>query len=74
MFPHGPGFVLVFDYMLSDLAEVIRNAEKPLTEVKEILFDFLLYAICNCNFGSLLLSGASKELHDDASERRGLSP
>ena len=33
MFPHGPGFVLVFDYMLSDLAEVVRNSEKPLTEV-----------------------------------------
>ena len=33
VFPHGPGFVLVFDYMLSDLAEVVRNSEKPLTEV-----------------------------------------
>lgn len=32
MFPQGNGFVLVFDYMLSDLAEVIRNADKPLTE------------------------------------------
>ena len=33
MFPHGSGFVLVFDYMLSDLAEVVRNPERPLTEV-----------------------------------------
>lgn len=33
MFPHGPGFVLVFDYMLSDLSEVIRNPGAPLTEV-----------------------------------------
>ena len=33
MFPHGPGFVMVFDYMLSDLTEVIRNTERPLTEV-----------------------------------------
>ena len=33
VFPYGPGFVLVFDYMLSDLAEVVRNSEKPLTEV-----------------------------------------
>lgn len=33
MFPQGPGFLLVFDYMLSDLSEVIRNTEKPLTEV-----------------------------------------
>ena len=35
VFPHGPGFVLVFDYMLSDLAEVVRNSEHPLTEVKQ---------------------------------------
>ena len=33
MFPHGPGFVLVFDYMLSDLSSVIRNTGTPLTEV-----------------------------------------
>ena len=33
VFPHGPGFVLVFDYMLSDLAEVVRNSDRPLTEV-----------------------------------------
>ena len=38
MFPSGPGFVLVFDYMLSDLAEVIRNTEIPLTEVMTHLF------------------------------------
>ncbi|KAJ0064445.1 hypothetical protein NL108_006504, partial [Boleophthalmus pectinirostris] len=31
VFPHGTGFVLVFDYMLSDLSEVIRNSERPLT-------------------------------------------
>ncbi|KAF6018383.1 CDK20 [Bugula neritina] len=34
MFPHGNGFVLVFDYMLSDLSEVIRSAIKPLTEAQ----------------------------------------
>lgn len=34
VFPQGNGFALVFDYMLSDLSEVIRNSEKPLTEVK----------------------------------------
>ena len=33
VFPHGAGFVLVFDYMLSDLGAVIRNSETPLTEV-----------------------------------------
>ncbi|XP_058499800.1 cyclin-dependent kinase 20 isoform X3 [Solea solea] len=31
VFPHGTGFVLVFDFMLSDLSEVIRNAQRPLT-------------------------------------------
>ena len=34
MFPHGNGFVLVFDYMLSDLSEVIRSALMPLTEAQ----------------------------------------
>ena len=33
MFPQGHGFVLVFDYMLSDLSQVIRNMEQQLTEV-----------------------------------------
>ncbi|XP_044066219.1 cyclin-dependent kinase 20 isoform X2 [Siniperca chuatsi] len=31
VFPHGMGFVLVFDFMLSDLSEVIRNSQRPLT-------------------------------------------
>ncbi|XP_034027740.1 cyclin-dependent kinase 20 isoform X1 [Thalassophryne amazonica] len=31
VFPHGTGFVLVFDFMLSDLSEVIRNSQHPLT-------------------------------------------
>ncbi|XP_040026024.1 cyclin-dependent kinase 20 isoform X2 [Gasterosteus aculeatus] len=31
VFPHGTGFVLVFDFMLSDLSEVIRNFQQPLT-------------------------------------------
>ncbi|KAM4563940.1 cyclin-dependent kinase 20 isoform 2-T4 [Odontesthes bonariensis] len=31
VFPHGTGFVLVFDFMLSDLSEVIRNYRRPLT-------------------------------------------
>ena len=34
MFPQGHGFVLVFDYMLSDLSQVIRNMEQQLTEVR----------------------------------------
>lgn len=35
VFPHGTGFVLVFEYMWSDLSEVLRNSAKPLTEVNE---------------------------------------
>ncbi|XP_064605348.1 cyclin-dependent kinase 20-like [Liolophura sinensis] len=34
VFPYGTGFVLVFEYMLSDLSEVIRNTDKPLTEAQ----------------------------------------
>ena len=33
VFPHGPGFVLAFEYMKSDLSEVIRNPKIRLTEV-----------------------------------------
>ena len=32
--PYGTGFVLVFEYMLSDLSEVLRNSTRPLTEVR----------------------------------------
>ncbi|PAA73016.1 hypothetical protein BOX15_Mlig023521g1 [Macrostomum lignano] len=32
VFSHGAGFVLAFDFMSSDLAEVIRNCDKPLAE------------------------------------------
>ncbi|EDO49865.1 predicted protein [Nematostella vectensis] len=34
VFPHGTGFVLVFEYMWSDLSEVLRNSERPLTEAQ----------------------------------------
>ena len=30
VFPQGPGFVLVFEHMVTDLAEVIRDADRPL--------------------------------------------
>ena len=38
VFPHGTGFVLVFEYMLSDLSEVLRNSARPLTEVRKACF------------------------------------
>ncbi|CAH8442104.1 unnamed protein product [Heterobilharzia americana] len=34
VFPHGTGFVLVFEYMVTDLSEVIRNSQPPLTEAQ----------------------------------------
>ena len=30
VFPQGPGFVMVFEHMVTDLAEIIRDAERPL--------------------------------------------
>ncbi|XP_043241124.1 cyclin-dependent kinase 20-like [Amphibalanus amphitrite] len=30
VFPQGPGFVLVFEHMVTDLAEIIRDADRPL--------------------------------------------
>ncbi len=34
VFPHGLGFTLVFDFMVTDLSEVLRNTDSPLTEDK----------------------------------------
>jgi len=50
VFPHATGFVLVFEYMLSDLSEVIRNFEQPLTEcqVKSYML-MLLQGITYCH-------------------------
>ena len=48
VFPHGPGFVLVFDYMLSDLTEVVRNSERPLTQVNHCIINGLKYPSFPC--------------------------
>lgn len=51
VFPHGTGFVLVFEYMLSDLSEVMRNVDKPLTEVSvdalpiALIWHFVLFRL-----------------------------
>ena len=42
VFPSGAGFVLVFDYMLSDLSSVLRNCDSPLTEVVQIIICIIL--------------------------------
>ena len=69
VFPHGPGFVLVFDYMLSDLSKVIRNTECPLTEV-----NVLLLKLCVTSYIALLIhSGSNQELYDTVIERSSIS-
>ncbi|XP_042201454.1 cyclin-dependent kinase 20 isoform X2 [Callorhinchus milii] len=55
VFPHGTGFVLVFEYMLSDLSEVIRNSDRPLTEsqVKGYMM-MLLKGLAFCHANSIM--------------------
>lgn len=55
VFPHGTGFVLVFEYMLSDLSEVIHNSDKPLTEshVKSYML-MLLKGVQFCHENSIM--------------------
>ncbi|KAM4803126.1 cyclin-dependent kinase 20 isoform X2 [Urocitellus parryii] len=36
VFPHGAGFVLAFEFMLSDLAEVVRHAQRPLAPAQDL--------------------------------------
>ncbi|XP_041093081.1 cyclin-dependent kinase 20 isoform X2 [Polyodon spathula] len=55
VFPHGAGFVLVFEFMLSDLSEVIRNSDRPLTEsqVKGYMM-MLLKGVAFCHENSIM--------------------
>uniref|UniRef100_A0A673JUP7 Cyclin-dependent kinase 20 n=1 Tax=Sinocyclocheilus rhinocerous TaxID=307959 RepID=A0A673JUP7_9TELE len=55
VFPHGTGFVLVFEYMLSDLSEVIRNSQRPLTasQVKGYMM-MLLKGVAFCHENSIM--------------------
>ncbi|XP_076814705.1 cyclin-dependent kinase 20-like [Clavelina lepadiformis] len=55
VFPHGTGFVLVFEYMLSDLSEVIRNSERPLTEgqIKSYMM-MLLKGVAFCHQNNII--------------------
>ncbi|CAH1785058.1 unnamed protein product [Owenia fusiformis] len=55
VFPHGTGFVLVFDYMLSDLAEVIRNIERPLSEAQiKSYMQMLLKGVAYCHENNIM--------------------
>ncbi|XP_071817376.1 cyclin-dependent kinase 20-like [Apostichopus japonicus] len=55
VFPHGTGFVLVFDFMLSDLSEVLRESKLPLTEaqVKSYML-MLLKGVAYCHENSIM--------------------
>ncbi|KAL5014199.1 hypothetical protein ScPMuIL_008469 [Solemya velum] len=55
VFPHGSSVVLVFEYMLSDLSEVIRNSEKPLTEaqIKSYMM-MLLKGVAFCHENNIM--------------------
>ncbi|XP_074646890.1 cyclin-dependent kinase 20-like [Tubulanus polymorphus] len=55
VFPHGPGFVLVFEYMLTDLSEVVHNSGKPLTEaqIKSYML-MLLKGVAFCHENNIM--------------------
>lgn len=55
VFPYGTGFVLVFEYMLSDLSEVLRNSTRPLTEaqIKSYML-MLLKGVAFCHENSIM--------------------
>ncbi|KAI8925364.1 kinase-like domain-containing protein [Entophlyctis helioformis] len=55
VFPSGTGFVLVFEFMLSDLAEVLRNATHPLTEAQiKAYMLMLLKGVAYCHQTSIM--------------------
>lgn len=55
VFPHGMGFVLAFEFMLSDLAEVVRHAQRPLApaQVKSYL-QMLLKGVAFCHANNIV--------------------
>lgn len=55
VFPHGSSLVLEFEYMFSDLSEVIRNCDKPLTEaqVKSYML-MLLKGVAFCHENNIM--------------------
>ena len=55
VFPHGSSLVLEFEYMLSDLSEVIRNTDKPLSEgqVKSYML-MLLKGVAFCHENNIM--------------------
>nr|KAJ3419818.1 Cyclin-dependent kinase 20 [Polyrhizophydium stewartii] len=55
VFSSGTGIVLVIEYMLSDLAEVLRNATQPLTEAQTKAYMLmLLKGVAYCHKNSIM--------------------
>ena len=55
VFPSGNSFILVFDYMLSDLSEVLRNASRPLTEAQvKAYMMMLLKGVAHCHSNGII--------------------
>ncbi|XP_072482235.1 cyclin-dependent kinase 20 isoform X1 [Notamacropus eugenii] len=55
VFPHGAGFVLAFEFMLSDLSEVIRHGKRPLAsaQVKSYM-QMLLKGVAFCHANNIV--------------------
>lgn len=54
-FAQGTGFVLVFEYMLSDLSEVIRNSDYRITEAQvKSYMKMLLHGVAFCHENSIM--------------------
>jgi cell cycle related kinase len=55
VFAQGTGIVLVFEYMLSDLSEVIRNSDYPITEAQvKSYMKMLLHGVAFCHENSIM--------------------
>ncbi|KAJ3044983.1 Cyclin-dependent kinase 20 [Rhizophlyctis rosea] len=55
VFPSGPNFILSFEYMLSDLSEVLRNASQPLTEAQiKAYMLMLLKGVAYCHENAIM--------------------
>lgn len=55
VFPHGAGFVLAFEFMLSDLAEVVRHAQRPLAQAQvKSYMQMLLKGVAFCHANNIV--------------------
>ncbi|XP_056665078.1 cyclin-dependent kinase 20 isoform X2 [Monodelphis domestica] len=55
VFPHGAGFVLAFEFMLSDLSEVIRHGKRPLAPAQvKAYMQMLLKGVAFCHANNIV--------------------